>query len=290
MLNKNQSKKRNSWKYYVVIPALAAFVFLFQIEVIAKEKREATKETAKQIVKEGDKSIDVYKIKKTTTDQELKEIAEKLKLHYNVDFKVSGLERNSSNELTAIKVDVKRGSEETQAFSIAGNKGIKDCGVIIITEEDGSIKISLITDNKVGDAKKTDKAHKVEKIKKVVTNTNTNNNTNVNTNTITSTKTNNDTNDNTNVSVTSTVNGNVIVSTTNTDTQSNVATGSVIHSNIKVNGNALYIIDGVVVTDVDVKDIAPNTIKSVSVFKGPEAIVKYGEKGKDGVIVIETKK
>ncbi|MEG2102199.1 MAG: M56 family metallopeptidase, partial [Flavobacterium sp.] len=29
MLNKNQSKKRNSWKYYTVIPALAAFVFLF---------------------------------------------------------------------------------------------------------------------------------------------------------------------------------------------------------------------------------------------------------------------
>ncbi len=39
MLNKNQSKKWNYWKYYAVIPALAAFVFLFQIKTIAQEKR-----------------------------------------------------------------------------------------------------------------------------------------------------------------------------------------------------------------------------------------------------------
>ncbi|MBA0883112.1 M56 family metallopeptidase [Flavobacterium undicola] len=38
MLNKNQSKKWNSWKYITVFPALVAFVFLFQIEVVAQEK------------------------------------------------------------------------------------------------------------------------------------------------------------------------------------------------------------------------------------------------------------
>ena len=38
MLNKNQSNKRNSWKYAVVLPLLIAFVFLFQIEVVAQEK------------------------------------------------------------------------------------------------------------------------------------------------------------------------------------------------------------------------------------------------------------
>jgi hypothetical protein len=44
MLNKNQSNKRNSWKYAVVIPALIAFVLLFQIEVIAQEKAEKPKQ------------------------------------------------------------------------------------------------------------------------------------------------------------------------------------------------------------------------------------------------------
>lgn len=54
MLNKNQSKKRNSWKYYVVIPALAAFVLLFQIEVIAKERPQIVNENESNI-----KSVDV---------------------------------------------------------------------------------------------------------------------------------------------------------------------------------------------------------------------------------------
>lgn len=49
MLNKNQSKKWNSWKYISVFPALVAFVFLFQIEVVAQEKpiKNEVKETKK---------------------------------------------------------------------------------------------------------------------------------------------------------------------------------------------------------------------------------------------------
>lgn len=38
MLNKNQSNKRNSWKYAMILPALVAFMFLFQVEVVAQEK------------------------------------------------------------------------------------------------------------------------------------------------------------------------------------------------------------------------------------------------------------
>ena len=45
MLNKNQSHKRNSWKYATVVPALIGFTILFQVEVVAQEK--APKETIK---------------------------------------------------------------------------------------------------------------------------------------------------------------------------------------------------------------------------------------------------
>jgi hypothetical protein len=38
MLNKNQSKKINSWKYALVLPALVAFCVLFQVKVVAQEK------------------------------------------------------------------------------------------------------------------------------------------------------------------------------------------------------------------------------------------------------------
>jgi beta-lactamase regulating signal transducer with metallopeptidase domain len=39
MLNKQQSKKRNFWKFAVVLPALAAFVYLYQVEVVAQERK-----------------------------------------------------------------------------------------------------------------------------------------------------------------------------------------------------------------------------------------------------------
>jgi len=37
-------------------------------------------------------------------------------------------------------------------------------------------------------------------------------------------------------------------------------------------------------------DIDPNQIKSVEVLKGDAAVKKYGEKAKNGVILITTKK
>jgi hypothetical protein len=45
MLNKNQSNKRNYWKYAVVLPLLGAFVFFFQVKVVAQEKAAPKQET-----------------------------------------------------------------------------------------------------------------------------------------------------------------------------------------------------------------------------------------------------
>ncbi len=44
MLNKNQSNKKNSWKYAVVLPLLGAFLLLFQVKVVAQEKAITKKE------------------------------------------------------------------------------------------------------------------------------------------------------------------------------------------------------------------------------------------------------
>jgi hypothetical protein len=45
MLNKNQSNKRNSWKYATVLPLLGAFLFFFQVKVVAQEKVASKQET-----------------------------------------------------------------------------------------------------------------------------------------------------------------------------------------------------------------------------------------------------
>jgi hypothetical protein len=139
MLNKNQSKKRNYWKYYAILPALVAFVFLFQIKTIAQEKKSA------QEISKNPTAVDVYKIKNTTTDQELKTMTENLKKNHNVDIEISEVKRNSDNQLTAIKVDIERGTGRDQTIQIEGDEAIKSCG-IIITTENGFKKINLVTD------------------------------------------------------------------------------------------------------------------------------------------------
>ena len=134
MLNKNQSKKRNYLKYYAIIPALIAFVFLFQIKTIAQEKEQ------KEIAEKKDQ-VYVLKIQKNTTDRELKEIAEKLKQKYDIDMIVSKVKRNNKNELIAFKVDINKNTENPQSIEVDGDEAIKNCGIVIMTKNTGSKKM-----------------------------------------------------------------------------------------------------------------------------------------------------
>ncbi|KLT67879.1 M56 family metallopeptidase [Flavobacterium sp. ABG] len=289
MLNQNQSKKRNYWKYYTVIPALVAFVLLFQIEVVAHEKEQTQKNSAAEKVK----GMDVYEIKKTTTDQELATITEKLKAEHNVDAVISETKRNSNNELTSIKVDLKNGKEETQALHISGSDAIKDCGIIIKTEENGVKKIIVVTKNEFQKDATEGSKIKIKKTQK------TNTNTDVKTNTTTgkSDPTNGTTNTHVITTFKTNVNTNVNVST---DGDKNETTSITYYSQskpkviVKSGGSSakqLIIVDGVVLTDgTSMDDIDALDIEKMSVFKGTQAIEKYGDKGKNGVIEITTKK
>jgi TonB-dependent SusC/RagA subfamily outer membrane receptor len=51
----------------------------------------------------------------------------------------------------------------------------------------------------------------------------------------------------------------------------------------------LYIIDGVVESKRAVDALDTKTIQSVNVLKGQSATTLYGEKGKNGVVIITTK-
>ncbi len=57
----------------------------------------------------------------------------------------------------------------------------------------------------------------------------------------------------------------------------------------KIN-DALVIIDGKETTETELQSIDPATIESVEVLKDSTATEQYGEKGKNGVIIIKTKK
>ncbi len=51
----------------------------------------------------------------------------------------------------------------------------------------------------------------------------------------------------------------------------------------------MYVLDGLKVTESELKAYKPTEILSLKVFKGPSAIETYGEDGKNGVIEIQTK-
>ncbi|MHC0441943.1 M56 family metallopeptidase [Flavobacterium sp. 3-210] len=285
MLNKNQSKKRNSWKYYVVIPALAAFVLLFQVEVIAKERQQTSK---KEVLKES-KSVDNYKITKTSTDQELKEIAENLKKKYDVVASISDVERNSNNEITAIRVAVKKGAEQNQTFMVNGSKAIKDCQIIVTTEDDGSIKIDFASENAENQIKVVNKERKIEV--KNVQNSKINCDVKTTDNTHTSVTTSSSTNTSDNVNVNVNANTSVSVST-NSDGKSNSSI-MILRNGTNVSNNLppLVIVDGVITKNiVTIDDMNKLKMETVKVFTGKDAIKKYGEEAKDGVVIIETKK
>ena len=52
----------------------------------------------------------------------------------------------------------------------------------------------------------------------------------------------------------------------------------------------LMIVDGKEIPGGSLEDIDPETIETINVYKGEKAIEKYGEKAKDGVVEIKTKK
>ena len=132
MLNKNQSKKSNYWKYFIMIPALAAFFFYFQVKVIAQEKQRAN--SRKQITEQETVAVE---INKNSTDEQLKKEAELLKKEHNIKLKFSKVKRNSAGEIVAIKVEYNdaKGSKGVSQYS--GDEPIKP--IRFYKNDDGAI-------------------------------------------------------------------------------------------------------------------------------------------------------
>jgi len=295
MLNKNQSKRRNSWKYYTIIPALVAFVLVFQVKVIAKEKQQETKNLSQKV-----DAIDVYSITKKSTDADLKEITENLKKDHGIDATLSEVKRNADNEITGIKVELTKGEQLSKAFMVNGSNAIQDCGIVVTTNSDGTKKINFNT-SKTGDSIIASE-DKLE----VKTSNNSKANKNVKTNhyTVTSsdartagdnTKVNTNVNTSVNTSVNTKVNTNVntstmLVLTTDEKKGSNVVISTNAQPNVRITSDQKIIIDGVEVTDFTNLDLQKLKIKSMEMYTGDNAVSKYGDDAKKGVIIIETKK
>jgi hypothetical protein len=141
MLNKNQSNKRNSWKYAVVLPLLGAFLYFFQVKVVAQEKESVQTEIKLEKI---DKTNLI--ITKNTTDEEIKEHCEEIKKRYNIDLSFFNIKRNSNSEIINIESKFKSesGSGSWSQFQIE-NTPIKPFKFLYDENKVGYINMDLNT-------------------------------------------------------------------------------------------------------------------------------------------------
>lgn len=116
MLNKQQSKKRNSWKYAIILPALSAFMLAFQVRVVAQEK------TTTQSSYSSKMSVSV-EVHKDSKDDELKAESQVFKQQFDTDVNFENVKRNTKNEITGIKVTVKD-KAQSKVYEVAGTEPI----------------------------------------------------------------------------------------------------------------------------------------------------------------------
>ena len=314
MLHKNRSNKNNQIKFALIIPVLLAFVFTFNTEVEAQNKT-ANKEVTIE------KNIQIVIISKEETDSQLENI-EKDFLKEGVTVKFKSVKRNGKGEITAIKIDVStktsnanyntdsdnpikpiKISFDSDGNSISiGNSGIHHDGEIYFVSKDGGnmekhvVKIGGNGKNvwvsSDGDAKKI---HKI----KVIDLKGDDGEDNVwVTTTADSTKLkiieihgdHDDSSGEMSKTVWITKDGDKTEEIIIRKTHGEHSEGENMIFIDSSSEDALLIIDGKEASNTELEDIDPSAIEKMEVLKGDKAVEKYGEKAKDGVILISTKK
>lgn len=149
MLQQQESKKRNMLKLALVIPAIIAFVVVFNTEVIAQERDdkhdvseltqidavEAVTAAETEIIRVSDPVIteapvveilgDVkIKIDKNTTKKDLEKYKKQLKKE-GIEFKYKKLKYNDANELTSIAITVKDNNGKSGSYALSSDEGIE---------------------------------------------------------------------------------------------------------------------------------------------------------------------
>jgi len=323
MLHKSKSKKINLLKYAFVIPVLALFLMSFSTEkvFINSETNIANYKvmTSKATINGHLDAI----ITKEFSDSDLDDLKTKFTSE-GYTLKIKGIKRNKQGEITAIKIDVSsktsnasynvNADEAIKPIKISidadgqnisiGNANIKsqkhmvfiseegkkhelnnsdsDNNVFVISSDDANddhfVKEIIIKNGdtisidekhtmkmiqtdadgdiefigKYGDSKKI---HKVFRIK------------------------------------TGEGDGNL---TWITEDDNKVILNKIDDSDAEIKFNSgkepLFLADGKEITSQEMNDMVPETIDKIEVFKGDSATKRYGDKGKNGVVVITTKK
>lgn len=158
MLHKNRSKNTNQWKFALILPLIAAFIFTFNTKIVAQKPVKETQEVkvlkevkeAKEVEAEVEVEVERIKVVELKKNHEVhdnieafiiskdaknldkiqKELSEK-----GVTAKFKNIKRNDKGEITSIKIDLKSKTSSAN-FAIDSDTPIKP--IKITLEDDGS--------------------------------------------------------------------------------------------------------------------------------------------------------
>ncbi|MEH6536352.1 MAG: M56 family metallopeptidase [Psychroserpens sp.] len=264
MLHKSKSNKLNQIKFAVVLPLLALFMLSFNtkdvyVEVLSEEHIDPI---TLEVPQTGD--IEIV-ISKDTTDDQLKEIQEKLKSK-GISFTYKNVKRNSKGEITSIKTDFKSDSHSSN-YNIKGDDGIK---AFRFNSSDDSFGVGTIDK---GENTFIYKANG-KKIKTQSTGGN-----------VYTVKDLHEETKGSNIKVIR----DQIVDTFYVKTRKNINASENVNIFISESDEPLFVIDGKIVKKSLFEDIDSDEIRSVNILKGKIAIETYGDQGKNGVVIMSKK-
>ena len=138
MLNKNQSNKKSIWKYTLILPVVIAFVFLFQIKVVA----QVIEDTATKI-SETKVSLIKIEINKDNTDEDLKSYQKLFLENRSIQLDFSEIERNNKGEIQhiVVKFDDHKGTNGKSVFK--GDPYIKAITLMTDTNDKGQNEFKI---------------------------------------------------------------------------------------------------------------------------------------------------
>ncbi len=301
MLNQQQSNEINLIKYSIILPLIAVFLFAFNTETIAQVKEQGANESPWRI-EVAVTSFEII-VDKNATDEELDRESEALE-EDGISLKFSKIKRNSKGEITRIKSTYKNKDGQSGEYVISGNNPIETFSFYINSDKNGNrTKMGYKSNNKNNSVfifSTNDENDTINKnSKRIVTSALQGADIILEDLPLDSIFNTLDIQQIKNIKMIKNEDGktaNIIISEKNFKNWNEVPQME-LPASTKNNTNfndaknpPIYIIDGEISENSALNNLNIDTIESLSVLKDKSATAVYGDKGKNGVIIITTKK